>query len=217
MHDAEVCLSASAGVDPGCVDSDRVDPDRMRGALRDLVSPVTVITTILDGRAWGLTVSAFTPVCLDPPTILVCVNRETATAACIAAEGRFGVNVLAEHQTSLSRRCAAPGVPKFLAPDELLSTGGSAPVVSPWVPIIRDALVSFECAAERIDVGTHMVVLGRVLTMHTASTRSTRSTRSIPVNRPLLYGNGQYQRAELLDSEPASPVQNVVNPESSHA
>jgi flavin reductase (DIM6/NTAB) family NADH-FMN oxidoreductase RutF len=136
----------------------------------------------------------------------VCVNRETATAACIASQGRFGVNVLAEHQTSLSRRCAAPGVPKFLTPDELLSTGDPAP----RVPIIRDALVSFECAAERIDVGTHVVVLGRVRTLYTA-----RPTRSAPSSRPLLYGNGQYQRAELLDGEP-DPQPRIVNPERGH-
>jgi flavin reductase len=161
-----------------------VDPDRLRAVLRDLVTPVTVITTLLDGRPWGLTVSAFTPVCLDPPTVLVCVHRQTATASCIAADGRFGVNVLAEHQRSLSHRCAAPGEPKFLTPDELLADGDPAPAV----PIIGEALVSFECVAERIDVGTHMVVIGRVQTMFTNSSR-----------RPLLYGNGQYQRAEVLD------------------
>ena len=171
----------------------------MRGALRGLISPVTVITTMLDGRAWGLTVSAFTPVCLDPPTILVCVNRETATAACIAAEGRFGVNVLAQHQTSLSQRCAAPGVPKFLAPSELLPADPES-----RVPIICDALVSFECAAERVEVGTHFVVLGRVLSMFTTES-----------NRPLLYGNGQYQRAELLDGE-SDPQPRFV-PERGHA
>jgi flavin reductase (DIM6/NTAB) family NADH-FMN oxidoreductase RutF len=201
VHDADVCFSAPAGVDAA-----GVDPDRMRGALRNLVSPVTVITTVLDGRPWGLTVSAFTPVCLDPPTILVCVNRETATAACIAAAGRFGVNVLAEHQTALSRRCAEPGAPKFLMPDELLPTGDPAP----GMPIIRDALVSFECAAERIDVGSHVVVLGRVLTMHRA-----RSRPATP-SRPLLYGNGQYHRAEVLDREARFTSPEVVNPESSH-
>jgi flavin reductase len=161
-----------------------VDPDRMRSALRDLVSPVTVITTVVEGRPWGLTVSAFTPVSLDPPTILVCVHRRTATAGCISADERFGVNVLAEHQRSLSHRCAAPGMPKFLTPDELLADGDPAP----GVPIIGDALVSFECVAERIDVGTHIVVIGRVQTMFTNASR-----------RPLLYGNGQYQRAEVLD------------------
>jgi flavin reductase (DIM6/NTAB) family NADH-FMN oxidoreductase RutF len=75
-------------------------------------------------------------------------------------------------------------MPKFLTPDELLADGDPAP----GVPIIRDALVSFECVAERIDVGTHIVVIGRVRTMFTNASR-----------RPLLYGNGQYQRAEVLD------------------
>jgi flavin reductase (DIM6/NTAB) family NADH-FMN oxidoreductase RutF len=176
VHDARGCLGAPAGVDPDC----------MRRALRDLVSTVTVITTVLDGRPWGLTVSAFAPVCLDPPTVLVCVNRETATARCIAADNRFGINVLADHQSPLSDRCAAPGAPKFLTPDELLTDGDPAPTV----PTLRDSLVSFECTAASLHVGTHLVVLGRVLAMFTN-----------PTSRPLLYGDGHYQRAEPLDRD----------------
>jgi len=183
VHDARAGSGAPAGV----------DPDRVRWALRVLVSPVTVITTMLDGRPWGLTVSAFTPVCLDPPTVLVCVNRDTATAGCIANDGRFGVNVLDEHQASLARRCASPGAPKFLRSDELLA----ADDVASRVPIIREALISFECAAERIEVGTHVVVLGRVLAVFTVSSNGSSNVSS---NGPLLYGNGHYQRAERFDS-----------------
>ncbi|MGZ6962294.1 MAG: flavin reductase family protein, partial [Ilumatobacteraceae bacterium] len=74
--------------------SEPVRADQLRAVLRRLVSGVTVLTTEHHGRPWGMTVSAFTPVSLEPPLALVCVNRATATATHIIEQQRVGINVL---------------------------------------------------------------------------------------------------------------------------
>jgi len=85
-----------------------------RSAMRKVVGGVSVITTLHEDRPWGMTVSAFTPVCMEPPTILVCVNRETVTANSITKLQRFAVNVLSQEQLPISQFCSRPREDKFI-------------------------------------------------------------------------------------------------------
>ncbi|MGZ4672705.1 MAG: flavin reductase family protein [Ilumatobacteraceae bacterium] len=157
--------------------SEPVRADQLRAVLRRLVSGVTVLTTEHDGRPWGMTVSAFTPVSLEPPLALVCVNRATATATHIIEQQRVGINVLSSDQAEISGRCAEPGTPKFLDPSDL------GDWVPGWnTPRIAGSLASFDTTVESfIEAGTHVVVIVRVWNVATASEGD-----------PLLYGGGQY-------------------------
>src|SRR3546814_2198910 len=65
-------LPLSGASDPVSIDP---DGDGFREAMRRAVTGVTIITTYHEGRPWGMTVSAFAPVCMKPPNLLVCVNR----------------------------------------------------------------------------------------------------------------------------------------------
>lgn len=58
--------------------------DRVRAAHRNYPTGVTVITTSIDGKPYGLAVNAFSSVSLDPPTLLFCVNEssKTPTSTC---------------------------------------------------------------------------------------------------------------------------------------
>lgn len=167
MTTGAVC---DAGTEP-------VPADELRSVLRRLVSGVTVLTTEHDGRPWGMTVSAFTPVSLDPPLALVCVNRATTTAGHIIEQQRVGINVLASDQAEISGRCAEPGTPKFLVPSDL------ADWVPGWkTPRIAGSLVSFDTTVDSLlDAGTHLVVIVRIGNVATAS-----------AGHPLLYGEGRY-------------------------
>ena len=80
------------------------EAEAFRTAMRRIVGGVTVITTLHDREPWGMTVSAFTPVCIDPPTLLVCVNNRTTTASDISRGGRFAVNLLSQAQLYLPLR-----------------------------------------------------------------------------------------------------------------
>ncbi|MCF7553281.1 flavin reductase family protein [Pseudonocardia sp. WMMC193] len=150
--------------------------DTFRAAMRRHVTGVTVVTTRLDGRAWGMTVSAFTSVCLEPPTVLACLRRTTAAAEEILRTGRFGVSLLAEDQDEISRRCAAPGAPKFL--DDVC---GAAPTHS---PVVDGAVVGFDCVLVRsAELGDHVALFGEVAAVVSGPT---------PGAHPLLYTDGDY-------------------------
>jgi flavin reductase (DIM6/NTAB) family NADH-FMN oxidoreductase RutF len=143
-----------------------VSHDSLRDGMRLAVSGVTVVTHRFKGRSWGLTVSAFTSVCLEPPTLLACVRGGTVTAAEVSRDGRFAVNLMSAdpEQVEITRLCSRPGMPKFIdeycvPPQEALAGEAGLPVS----PILRGAVVSFDCrlSAEN-QVGDHVVLFGEV-------------------------------------------------------
>jgi flavin reductase len=172
---------------------EHVQPDQVRQALRHLVGPVSVVTTRDGERPWGMTVSAFTVVCLEPPTLALCVNRTTATAGHILHTRRLGLNVLCDGQVEMSQRCAAPGESKFLAAADVANTGAIRIDGSAAAPLLAGALIAFDCDAECLDIaGTHLLVAATVRSVVIGDQR-----------QPLLYGAGQYHRPAPLASSPA--------------
>lgn len=154
--------------------------------MRRAVGGVAVVGTLRDERPWGMTVSAYTPVCMEPPTLLVCVNAKTATAADIERERKFSLNLLSEAQAELSQRCAQPGASKYLEGDVVLPD--ELPVPS-FTPVLCEAIATFDCDASEIRrIGTHVVVIGEI--------RTILAPRSL---RPLLYGQGHYLKTVALD------------------
>ena len=84
-----------------------IDRDLFRRVLGHFVTGVTVITTRdAAGRPAGLTANAFASVSLDPPLVLVCVDRGSDTHDIIAGSRVFAVNVLAAAQEAVARRFA---------------------------------------------------------------------------------------------------------------
>jgi flavin reductase (NADH) len=111
-------------------------------AMRRLAAGVTIVTTAGgDGRA-GLTATAVCSLSADPARLLVCVNRDAAPNAAIAASGRFCVNVLALRHRALALRFAgATGV----AGDDRFARGKWGKAAT-GAPVLLDALASFDCA-----------------------------------------------------------------------
>ncbi|WP_176731735.1 flavin reductase family protein [Micromonospora rhizosphaerae] len=151
--------------------------------MRRLVTGVTIITATYKSRPWGMTVSAFTPVCAEPPTVLICLNRNTVLAGAVQTGGRFGVNLLSQDQEFLSRLCSRPGMPKYLDDYCLPSEGASA-------PLLYDSLAAFDCDLDDARVvGSHMVLIGLVSGVFIDGSR-----------RPLLYGAGRYHEPIDFDA-----------------
>jgi flavin reductase (DIM6/NTAB) family NADH-FMN oxidoreductase RutF len=131
---------------------------KMRGLF---ASGVTAVTTALDGRLRGVTVSAFTSVSLDPPLVLIALANETTLRDMLAESGIFAVNLLSDDQEFLSERFAArapivneefEGVPYFVA-----ATGA---------PILEQSLAWYDCRVEATHPGgDHTLFVGRVKAM----------------------------------------------------
>lgn len=154
-------------------------------AMRGAVTGVNVVATDGPIGRFGLTVSAFCSVSADPPTVLVCINRQSPLRAAIMANQRFSVNVLSAEQRPLAETFA--GLSKHHRPYEfdpqLWEEGASGS------PVLTDAVANFDCTLElAIPSGSHAIFFGRV----------------IAVNRrpatPLIYTNRTYGRPAELDA-----------------
>lgn len=133
-------------------------PDDFKAAMRRFATGVTVVTTTSsDGKAHGFTANAFASVTTDPPTLLICVNRNAQSHPLIAATGRFCVNILTLDQQEVAERFARQGViDKFAGIPWRPGTTGS--------PVIDDALAYFDCSlTEQYTSGTHTIFLGSVV------------------------------------------------------
>jgi len=155
----------------------RLTPDEFRDVIGHFASGVTVVTVFHEGRAYGTTASAVSSLSLEPPMLLICMNRDSETGRAIAEAGRFAVNVLGEDQADLAVRFARKGGRKF---------DGVAVAPGEWdEPLLSDALATLECSVtETASGGTHHVFFAEV---HRASARS---------GTPLTYFRGQYGRFE---------------------
>src|SRR5712692_11685213 len=91
----------------------RLTADEFRDVIGHFASGVTVITAVHHGESFGTTASAVSSLSLDPPMLLVCMNRQSTTGQAVHAERRFAVNILTEHQAEEAVRFASKGTDKF--------------------------------------------------------------------------------------------------------
>jgi flavin reductase len=149
-----------------------------RQAMRRVASTVNVITICVDGKPMGITATAMSSLAMDPPSLLVCINRAAAVHASIKDVSHFAVNVLHRDQEHFARMFADRSQTslRFLSGWEL---DCSRP------PRLADAQASLVC--RRIDdhqFGTHSIFIGVV-----------EDVAVRPDVHPLLYLNGNYGSA----------------------
>jgi flavin reductase (DIM6/NTAB) family NADH-FMN oxidoreductase RutF len=155
-------------------------------AMRQLAAAVNVITTEIGGERVGLTATAACSVSVEPPQLLVCVNRSGYSHDFIAEAGAFCVNVLAVDQDDVARRFAGmDGSDR----DERFALGRWS-TLSTGAPVLEDCLANFDCEiVNTFEAATHSIFVGLVV-----------GCRSVNVGEPLLFGDGRFARlAELFD------------------
>jgi flavin reductase (DIM6/NTAB) family NADH-FMN oxidoreductase RutF len=151
-----------------------VDPDLFRKVLGSFASGVTVVTTCNSGgQPKGMTVSAFASVSLDPPLVLVCIDRKAECLPDLQANRQFAVNILGEAQREISRRFAAKDVDRFAG---VQVRGGAL-----GLPLLEDALGVLEChVVGEHPAGDHTIFVGEV------------EAASVKPEAPLLHFRGRY-------------------------
>ena len=133
-----------------------VVPDHVfRDVIGRFASGVTVITTSADDGDHGTTASAVSSLSMDPPMLLVCLNRTSDTRTAVLSSGVFGVNILAEDQAPVAAGFARKGTDKFAGIRVVRGRTG--------IPLVENALAHLECEVhETVTGGTHTVFLARV-------------------------------------------------------
>lgn len=143
-----------------------LDAGQFRAGMARMSGACTIITAGHQGNRAGLTATAVCSVSAEPPRMLVCVNRNVWAYQVIQASQRLGVNVLDAQHEGLAKRFAGmvqgvSGSDRFLEGDWQDSAHG--------VPLLRDALVSFEGRViEETVSGTHSIFLCDVIDVATS-------------------------------------------------
>jgi flavin reductase (DIM6/NTAB) family NADH-FMN oxidoreductase RutF len=159
----------------------RTDPaltSGFREAMRSVASTVNVITICVRGEPMGITATAMSSLAMDPPSLLVCINRAAAMHASMQDVSHFGVNVLHRDQEHLAQMFADRSRHKLRFTD-----GWEIDCARP--PRLLDAQASILC--RRIDhhqFGTHSIFIGVVESVVTRTETN-----------PLIYLDGEYRSA----------------------
>ncbi|MGK7651748.1 MULTISPECIES: flavin reductase family protein [unclassified Roseovarius] len=145
------------------------------GAMRQVAATVTVVTT--DGPAGraGATVSAFTSLSADPPSLLVCLKADSTIARAVSANGVFCVNILPEDADDLARRFAG-----LLDADHPDRFEGIEVFDTEFGPLLPRA-TAFSCTLTHRHVhGSHAICIGDVTGISDAG------------EKPLTYMSGSF-------------------------
>jgi len=168
-----------AGVDPHKLlrEADSASKDAFKGVLSRWASGVSVVTTNHEGLLYGLTVSSFSSLSLDPPLVLICLHNENRMADMIRDSGGFAVSILGQDQQPASNYFARPGREPT---SDFTEIDGAW---TPWAqPVVKGAVGHLVCHLHAlIPQGDHTITIGRVV-----------GARSGP-GEPLLYFDRAYR------------------------
>ncbi len=152
-----------------------ISSEEFRSALSRFASGVTVVTTRDEtGKFTGLTVSAFCSVSLEPPMVLVCIEKSAAGNAAISASGIFAVNLLNNDQHDLSDH--------FASPIEDRLRGNDYSIGELELPLLANCICNLECELKQeYDGGDHTIFVGQV------------ESSTVADGDPLLYFRSGYR------------------------
>src|SRR5215475_13327286 len=131
-------------------------PTDFKAVMGRFTTGVTVVTTALNGQRAGVTVNAFCSVSLDPPLVLVCIERTAHIHDLLFEAGVFAVNLLAEGQDEIAR-CFA--VSSDRRNHDFCGCGTHS--VQTGAPVLRDALGYLDCTITDVfPGGDHSIIVG---------------------------------------------------------
>ena len=155
-----------------------VSADDFRRAMRRLTGGVSVITAGRGRDISGMTVTSVSSLSVDPPALIVGINREASSWPLVKRYGFFGVNILASDQLDIAERFTGKGglkgAARFAGADWTTRTSG--------VPLLVGALAAIDCEVEDVvERHSHAIVIGRVLDVAVSARTAT-----------LAYWQGRY-------------------------
>lgn len=153
-----------------------ISKEEFRAALSRFPSGVTVVTTKdANGGLHGITVSAFSSVSLEPPMVMVCVDKRAGSHDAFQESGAFVVHILAEDFAHHSNQFASHLPDKF---EGIEYRNGISEI-----PVLENALVALECRlAHAHEGGDHTIFVGEI------------QNAEIKDGNPLVYWHGDYRK-----------------------
>lgn len=156
------CQAAAADRPPS-------QPTEFRDAMRRMAASVMIVTSRdREGRPHGIVASSVIPVSMDPPSMLVAVNRDASLHPVLLQSRRFCVNLLADRQHHLVAAFSQSALrAQRFRSDDWCSAWSTDTERLPW---LAQAAAVVDCGVDlATDYGTHTLFVGRVLTVQCAA------------------------------------------------
>lgn len=154
-----------------------LDSEKLRRAMRAWTTGVAIVTSIYEGRQYGMTVNSFTSISLEPPLITVALKQLTHTHELVVKSGMFSVTILTAAQKELSDRFAGK-VPDII--DRF--HGVQTETISFDSPVFTDGMAYFDClVVNSFPIGENTLFVAEVL-----------DARGDGEGDPLVYHNREY-------------------------
>ena len=149
------------------------DSQLQRKIMGMFATGVTVVSTRMGDETWGMTANAVTSLSLDPPLVLVAVDKKSQSHANFSEGGCFAMNILSAQQREISDRFAFTGPKDFSNLEFKTAITGA--------PILHDSLGWVDCQLKEILAGgDHDIFIGEIV------------AGELGEGDPLLYFSGGY-------------------------
>ncbi|WP_084019956.1 flavin reductase family protein [Vulcanisaeta thermophila] len=147
----------------------------LKGIMRNYPTGVTIVTTKYENKYYGLTVNSFTSLSLDPPLVLIAIDKKLFSHGVIDKSGVYAVNILPSDMKDLAIRFAtAPQEERFKGLKVFEAKTGS--------PIIEGVIAYLDCkVVAKYPGGDHTIFVGEVVDGNILSNKP-----------PLVYYNRNY-------------------------
>ena len=152
--------------------------NEFRIGMRKYIYSVSVISnTQSNGRKNAITVSSVTSISINPPSIIVCINKKSSIHEGLVLNSKFCINLVNEEQQDIAEICSDPN--RINERFKNIEWIGKKP------PIMKNALVNIICKVDKIvEYKTHSIVIGLV-----------QKIKNSEHKNPLMYQEGMYKKS----------------------
>jgi flavin reductase (DIM6/NTAB) family NADH-FMN oxidoreductase RutF len=133
-----------------------------KDAMSQMATGVTIVTSFFENTNFGMTVSSFTSVSLNPPLVSICVDKRVTICSIIQNTKKFAVNILSHEQTKLGQIFSTPHIDMTQR-----FQNGTWTRKSNMSPVLKDSLAWIDCNLHSShNIGDHLIFIGEVLSCH---------------------------------------------------
>ena len=149
--------------------------NKFRLGMRNFVYSVSVVSNYHQGKINAITVSSVTSVSLDPPSVVVSVNKKSSVHPSLISDSIFCVNVLTADQQDIAEICSDPKRANKRSRHFELLDGD--------IPLLSDALLNIISRVDKVfEYHSHSLVVGIV-----------QDVKSRESQESLIYQDGTYR------------------------
>lgn len=133
------------------------DQDDFRKAMRNYIYSVSILSNKnIDGELNAITVSSVTSISMEPPSLLVCINKSSRIHDTLIKNSDFCINLLNKNQQEISNICSTDSLYDQRFDHDKWNTQ--------TIPFLEEAQANIFCSIEDlVPYHTHTIVIGKVL------------------------------------------------------